>query len=87
MRIPRPPRSAQRSDVMLATLRSNDGASELALQFEARTTYATEARVEASVRLRGEHSDGDHTHPLDVSIETLCLRMRELRRLHETLIG
>jgi hypothetical protein len=69
----------------LAILRSNDGESELALQFEARVAYATEPGLEASVRLRGQHWDGDHTHDLVVEIDTLWLRAQELSRLRETL--
>ncbi|HZF54819.1 MAG TPA: hypothetical protein VE093_39490 [Polyangiaceae bacterium] len=69
----------------LAILRSNDGESELMLQFEAHATYATEPGFEASIRLQGQHWDGDHTHKLAVTIENLWLRAQDLLRLQETL--
>ena len=65
----------------IAELRSNDGGSAFALDFERRSTYATELGFEASVQIRGRHWDGDHDHEIDVAIEGMWLRVEDLREM------
>ena len=68
---------------MSATLRSNDGEGELTIDFGSPEKYAADAGVTASVRIRGRHWDGDHTHDLSASIEGLWLRARDLVELRD----
>jgi hypothetical protein len=68
---------------MAATLRSNDGEAEFAVAFDTPTEYAHDPGFEASVHVRGQHWDGDHTHPLSASVEGLWLRLADVVALRD----
>jgi len=70
---------------MPAQLRSNDGESALTLGLEEPSSYATDAGFESSVFIAGQHWDGDHTHPVELSIQGLWLREADLLELRETI--
>jgi hypothetical protein len=66
---------------MPATLSSNGGHAELAIEFCAPTQYAHEAGFESIIRFRDESWDGDHSFPIETTIEGVCLRARELHSM------
>lgn len=66
---------------MPAILRSNSGESDLAIDLVEPATYAHDTGFESSVSIRAEHWDGDHTHPIAISVEGLWLRADDLREL------
>lgn len=68
---------------MEASLRSNSGESELVIEFVASAEYAADAGFEANVRLKAEHWDGDHTHPMSFSIDRLWLRKIDLDAMRD----
>lgn len=72
---------------MPAQLRSNDGNSVLLLGLEEPSSYATDAGFESSIRIVGQHWDGDHTHPIELSIQSLWLRREDLVELHRAISG
>ncbi len=68
---------------MPATLRSNDGEAEFAVECVTPAEYANDLGFDSCVSLRGQHWDGDHTFPLSTSIEGLWLRSADLTALCE----
>jgi hypothetical protein len=70
---------------MQTRLTSSDGEWELALTLLHSETYASEPGLQSSLYARGQHWDGDHYFPLEVSIQGLCLRAPQLLRLRDRL--
>jgi hypothetical protein len=70
---------------MQTRLASSDGEWELALTLLHAETYATEPGFQTSFHARGQHWDGDHYFPLEVSIQGLWRRPPQLRRLRDRL--
>jgi len=68
---------------MPATLRSNNGEAEFTVEFREYIDYASEAGFESAIQLRGQHWDGDHTHPLSGSIDGLWLRSADLKGIRD----
>jgi hypothetical protein len=63
---------------MLATLSSNNGRSQFAIELGAPQEYACDPGFESSVTIRGQHWDGDHTFPLSTSIDGVWLRTADI---------
>ena len=72
---------------MKAVLKSSAGDSEVVIDLLHAQDYATETGFESSVRIRGEHWDGDHTRSVEVLIEGLWLRTEDLEHLCSRLTG
>jgi hypothetical protein len=68
---------------MAATLPSNNGGAQLVVELGAPAEYAHAPGFEASVTLRGQHWDGDHTFPISTSVEGLWLRTADLVALRD----
>src|SRR5882672_3112420 len=66
---------------MPATLRSNSGNAEFAIELGARAEYAHDHGFESAIYLRGQHWDGDHTYPLSSVVEGLWLRSADIAAL------
>lgn len=60
-------------DSSSAVLASNRGGASIVLTLHSPADFDGTLGVEASVRIQGEHWDGDHTFPLRVSVENLWL--------------
>ena len=63
------------------TLRSNDGNSEISLELLGRTEYAHELGFESIFRIRASHWDGEHSHPLEISVEGVWISEKRLNSL------
>ena len=70
---------------MQATLKSSDGEWEFVLALLHPETYATEPGLQSSLHVSGQHWDGDHYFPFEVSVQGLWLRAPQLILLHDRL--
>ncbi|HET7539505.1 MAG TPA: hypothetical protein VFK05_06530 [Polyangiaceae bacterium] len=52
---------------------------------EESSSYATDAGFESSVVIAGQHWDGEHTHPVELSIQGIWVREADLLELRETI--
>jgi hypothetical protein len=66
---------------MPATLSSNNGNAELVIEFCAVVQYAHEAGFESIIRCRDESWDGEHSFPIETTVEGVCLRACELHSM------
>jgi hypothetical protein len=68
---------------MAATLPSNNGEAQFAIELGAPAEYAHDSGFESSITLRGRHWDGDHTFPFSTSIEGLWLCATDIVALRD----
>jgi len=66
-----------------ATLHSNAGDASLAFAFGPREAYDGDAGFLVSVRIRGQHWDGDHTRELMTVLADLWFRLGDVVRLRD----
>ena len=66
-----------------ATLHSNMSDEEVAFAFGPGGAYAGEPGFEVSVRIRGRHWDGDHTHELEPRLAHLWFARGDVVRLRD----
>jgi len=66
-----------------ATLHSNAGNASLAFTFEHRESHEGDAGFVVSVRIRGQHWDGDHTRELMTLLSHLWFRQSDVVQLRD----
>lgn len=68
---------------MQATLNSNSGGAAITLAFGASSEYAHDPGFDASIDIRGQHWDGDHTFPIHSSVSGVWLRAQDVAELRD----
>ena len=71
---------------MTVVLRSNKGTSQFELKLEAPAEYAHELVYESTIRIKGEHYDGDHSFPLSTEVDGVWLSGTELVSLRDHMV-
>ena len=66
---------------MPVILRSNSGEESFGIELIEATDYASEQGFESDIIISGQHNDGDHSHPLSISVRGLWLRTADLVEL------
>lgn len=72
---------------MTASLPSNDGDARITFGLDCPSNYAGELGFESAIQIQGRHWDGDHTHPIVISVAGIWLSVADLRKLRDHVIG